>query len=127
LQGNLRPEEATERDAEVSGVIDKDGKQWERCGRCAGFTAFDDLCYETPSEQFEFGRDLCPSCYHAVCCGLPLTLPKEQWKDQLSTEEAQRIRDEVSAGIKKHGLKVLTYNADGTVTDDSIPPEEDAE
>ena len=109
----------------MSGVIDEDGQQWERCNRCAGFTKFQDLQYEEPSEQFEYGRSTCPSCYFAMLIGGPKTLPKECWKDQLSEEEARRISEEVTRNIDLYGLKVTTVNADGTTTDDSIPPKGD--
>jgi hypothetical protein len=109
----------------MSGVIDKNGQQWERCNRCAGFVEIESLLYEDASEEFDYGRDICSPCYFAMLIGGPKTLPKEQWKDQLSEEEGKRIAAQVSADIKKHGLRVLTYNADGTITDDSIPPEEE--
>ena len=107
----------------MSGVIDADGQQWERCGRCAGWTKFQDLGYEQPSEQFEYGRDICPSCYLSMTVlKAPRTLPKEQWKDQIDPDEAKRIRQEIHQQIEEHGMQVTTYHADGTVTDDSIPP-----
>jgi hypothetical protein len=105
----------------MAGVIDEEG-QWERCGRCRRFVLIETLGYEQPSEQFQYGRDLCSSCSLALLVGAPATLPKEQWKDQLSPEEAQRIHEQVKRDIEEHGLKVTSYNADGTVTDESIPP-----
>ena len=106
----------------MSGVIDEDGVQWERCNRCAGFTRFENLCYEEPTDEFRFGRDLCEDCVNAMLNGGPTILPTDQLRDQLSQEESERIHREVEENIDKFGLKVFVYNADGTVTDESIPP-----
>jgi len=114
---------STERPSEMAGVIDEEG-QWERCNRCAGFTLIDDLLYEQPSEEFEYGRDICRPCNLAMMLGLSRTLPKEQWKDQLSADEAKRISDQVKRDIELHGMKVEVHHADGTITDESIPPKE---
>ncbi len=46
----------------MSGVVDKNGQQWERCNRCGRWVQFQLLHYEQPSEKYEFGRDLCPTC-----------------------------------------------------------------
>jgi len=46
----------------MSGVIDTDGTQWERCNGCGEFVNMDDLRYEQPSEKFKYGRDLCIKC-----------------------------------------------------------------
>ena len=47
----------------MSGVIDENGTQWEKCNRCLQFVDINELCYEQPSEQYEYGRDLCPGCF----------------------------------------------------------------
>jgi hypothetical protein len=108
----------------MSGVIDDDGQQWERCNRCCGFTKIEELQYEERSEEFKYGRDICSPCYFSMLIGGPKTLPKEQWKDQLSEERAREISAQVRKDIDAHGLKVTTHHADGTITDDSIPPKE---
>lgn len=108
----------------MSGVIDENGQQWERCNRCAGFTKFEDLQYEERSEQFEYGRDICPSCYMDMLIGGPKTLPKEKWKDQIDPDRAKELRAQIHQQIAEHGMQVTTYHADGTITDDSIPPRE---
>lgn len=56
----------------MSGVITEDGRQFEHCQGCDG--AGDDysprgrwveitkLCFEEPTREFRFGRDLCSDC-----------------------------------------------------------------
>lgn len=46
----------------MSGVIDDDGQQWERCNGCGEYVPIESLRYEQPSEKFEYGRDLCADC-----------------------------------------------------------------
>lgn len=53
----------------MSGVIDEDGNQWEKCKNtrkngkyCGTFVPIDDLFYDPPSKEFQYGRDLCPLC-----------------------------------------------------------------
>jgi hypothetical protein len=46
----------------MSGVIDDDGVQWERCNQCIRWTPLHVLQYEKPSAAFPCGRDLCPRC-----------------------------------------------------------------
>lgn len=46
----------------MSGVIDRNGVQWERCNNCLAFVKIQALGYEQPSEQYPHGRDLCPRC-----------------------------------------------------------------
>lgn len=48
----------------MSGVIDENGVQWERCNSCSNFVRFDLLFFEQPSERYEFGRDLCEDCFY---------------------------------------------------------------
>jgi len=45
----------------MSGVIDEHG-QWEHCNSCGEFVLIQDLAYEQPSKQYEYGRDLCKKC-----------------------------------------------------------------
>lgn len=47
----------------MSGVIDERGQQWEHCNACTNFVRIQDLLYEQPSEKFEHGRDICPTCW----------------------------------------------------------------
>lgn len=44
----------------MSGVIDKNGVQWERTSCCGAYVPIGDLEYEPPSAQNPYGRDLCP-------------------------------------------------------------------
>lgn len=46
----------------MSGVVGRDGVQWERCNCCASWCKLGDLAYEHPSPQWQHGRDLCPRC-----------------------------------------------------------------
>jgi NAD-dependent SIR2 family protein deacetylase len=46
----------------MSGVIDENGVQWERCNGCGKHVRLDDLGYEKPSKKFPYGRDLCVEC-----------------------------------------------------------------
>jgi len=47
----------------MSGVIDEDGQQWEHCHACGGWEQIELLTYEEPTEEFEYGRDLCVPCW----------------------------------------------------------------
>ena len=44
----------------MSGVVDKNGVQWERTNCCGHFVRIDLLKYEQPSEEHKYGRDICP-------------------------------------------------------------------
>jgi hypothetical protein len=46
----------------MSGVIDRDGQQWEHCNECGKFVRIEYLKYEQPSAEHRNGRDLCPVC-----------------------------------------------------------------
>lgn len=46
----------------MSGVIDSQGIQWERCNGCAKFIKMENLGYEEPSSHYKYGRSLCISC-----------------------------------------------------------------
>ena len=50
----------------MSGVIDSNGVQWERCNGCGLFTRLDNLGYQKPSKQYEYGRDLCIECVNKL-------------------------------------------------------------
>jgi hypothetical protein len=105
--------------------IDENGQQWERCNRCCGFTKFEELLYEEPSEEFEYGRDICPKCHFAMKIGGSRRLPKEQWKDQIDPERARELAAEIRKQIDENGLKVTVVNADGMTEDASIPPKKE--
>jgi hypothetical protein len=45
----------------MSGVIDSEG-QWEHCSKCGDWVLIQNLKYEEPSEEYPYGRDLCPKC-----------------------------------------------------------------
>jgi hypothetical protein len=47
----------------MSGVIDRDGTQWEHCNVCGGFVKIQNLLYEKPSKEFDCGRDVCSNCW----------------------------------------------------------------
>ena len=46
----------------MSGVIDTDGTQYERCNGCGDFVNMDKLIYEHPTLLSKYGRDLCRKC-----------------------------------------------------------------
>lgn len=50
----------------MAGVVDKDGVQWERCSCCSTFKRLDNLGYEPPSAEYEYGRDMCIACTNTV-------------------------------------------------------------
>jgi hypothetical protein len=53
----------------MSGVIDENGQQWEKCKNtrrngkfCGEFVKIETLFYAEPTKEFPYGRDLCPRC-----------------------------------------------------------------
>ena len=46
----------------MSGVIDREGRAWERCNGCGKYAPFEDMYNEPASEVFEKGREICPAC-----------------------------------------------------------------
>ena len=50
----------------MSGVIDDNGQQWEHCNDCGDFVEIELLAYEAPTEEYLYGRDLCPKCWTAT-------------------------------------------------------------
>lgn len=46
----------------MSGVVDKDGQQWEHCSGCNNWIKIQDLGFEIPSQDWPHGRDLCVKC-----------------------------------------------------------------
>jgi hypothetical protein len=50
----------------MTGVIDKRGQQWETCvcNSCGKLVKLQELKYERPSKEHEYGRDLCLKCYN---------------------------------------------------------------
>lgn len=50
----------------MSGVIDENGQQWERCNRCSDWVRFQELHFEEPSDAYDCGRDLCGDCVQEV-------------------------------------------------------------
>jgi hypothetical protein len=49
----------------VSGVLDKNGVQWEHCSVCGGWVDLDKLHYAPHPKypNYPKGVDLCDSCY----------------------------------------------------------------
>jgi ribosomal protein L34E len=47
----------------MCGVVDEQGQQWERCNECGKWVRIQNLCYEQPSENHPYGRDLCTKCF----------------------------------------------------------------
>ena len=49
----------------MSGVVDKNGQQWERCDECGEWTPIEELCcdYRLPGDQTGIvWVDICPKC-----------------------------------------------------------------
>lgn len=46
----------------MSGVIDKDGTQWEHCDGCYDWTKFKDLGYLKPTKHYIHGLSICANC-----------------------------------------------------------------
>lgn len=50
----------------MSGVIDKDGTQWEHCNGCGKMVRLEDLGYAPPTAKHKHGQDLCLSCVNKL-------------------------------------------------------------
>lgn len=50
----------------MSGVIDEDGVQWERCNECGKWVRLERLVYAHPDEDHPYGQDLCHDCAEAL-------------------------------------------------------------
>ena len=50
----------------MSGVVDENGQQWERCDVCRRWIRIEDLVYEGPTEAHPHGRDACTTCYEEL-------------------------------------------------------------
>lgn len=72
----------------MSGVIDENGIQWERCNSCIQFVNIDDMLYEQPTVDFEFGRDLCPDCYY--CRISPAEIRNRIKREELAIQEYEQ-------------------------------------
>jgi len=115
----------------MSGVIDEYG-QWEHCNVCNDFVLIQNLEYEPPSEEYEYGRMIGPCC---------IGLPKEEqdeiirvttaaWREQQLAhykELGWKVRVSEDGGIeiletKPLGkrLTVVTHNEDGSVTKEVV-------
>jgi hypothetical protein len=83
----------------MSGVIDKDGTQWERCNGCTRYVNIDDLLYDPPSEEFKYGRDLCRVCYLKVLGGI------EPTPDPAAVAARQKAADDYRRKMEGKELK----------------------
>jgi hypothetical protein len=95
------------------------------CPGCGAFWGHPDKALDFPN-RFKVD-DFC-RCYNPACdLGYynPYTGETEA-AYEMTPEEAQAIQDRVSQQIAEHGMKVLEYQADGTVIDRSIPPKGNA-
>lgn len=51
----------------MSGVIDKNGQQWEHCCNCGKFVKYQDLQYGYSHRWPQYDAvDLCLTCYNAL-------------------------------------------------------------
>jgi hypothetical protein len=46
----------------MSGVIDKSGRQWEKCNKCGKFVLIERLYYILPTKDNPYGIDMCLNC-----------------------------------------------------------------
>lgn len=46
----------------MSGVVDKNGVQWEHCCDCNKFVPMKKLSYLKPTYEHKYGLDLCIAC-----------------------------------------------------------------
>ena len=115
----------------MSGVIDKDGQQWERCNCCGKFVKIETLRYEVPSTEYKYGRDLCKRCAEGNPPAKKIEIFTNKdgmldsrlvGEDRLSYAEEQAISKQVREDVEKYGLKVRTMNPDGSWTNEDIPP-----
>jgi len=91
------------------------------CPGCGAFWGHPDPALDSPN-RFKVD-DFC-RCYNPACSiGYynPYTGETEA-AQELSQEEADKIRAQVEADIALNGMKVTEYTADGRVIDRSIPP-----
>lgn len=67
----------------MSGVIDSNGIQWERCNGCANFVKLIELGYQPKSKQYPYGRDLCIKCVNKLPqWHLARVKPAQSWIQQ---------------------------------------------
>lgn len=71
----------------MSGVIDENGQQWEHCNECGKWVKIQNLRYEQPTHQHEYGRDLCQSCF--VKQQRRLKVANGCWRNHWSTRVAK--------------------------------------
>jgi hypothetical protein len=98
----------------MSGVIDDNGQQWERCNGCVAFVEIETLAYEQPSEEFEYGRDLCENCVFDLNRGLHHRM---EIRKNLNVAEMNRIREQMTERVEvmacghsqRHGSGVYRF------------------
>ena len=65
----------------MSGVIDENGVQWERCNECNGWVRLDSLGYQKPSKQHQYGRMICLTCANKMSYWhLSRLVPAPNWQ-----------------------------------------------
>lgn len=67
----------------MSGVIDKNGVQWEHCNICFDMVRLDNLGYEPPTKDYPHGRDVCIHCTNTVKGLLTKVQPAKGWKKRM--------------------------------------------
>lgn len=99
---------------EVSGVIDENGQQWERCNGCGDFERIEALAYEEPSKEFEYGRDLCQNCVFDLARGLTARLEARRGRVKAAMAEAHernenRVEKQWCGHTQRHGSAVYRF------------------
>lgn len=68
----------------MSGTIDDNGVQWERCCGCQEWVKLGDLGYLKPTAKHKHGLDLCVTCVDTAlrCRSIRFSqvLPAASWK-----------------------------------------------
>jgi hypothetical protein len=98
----------------MSGVIDDDGQQWERCNGCGGFVEIETLAYEKPSAEFEYGRDLCVDCVFDLKRGntvrMQARLSRNKAEKKRVAEALENSIEEMACGhTQRHGSAVWRF------------------
>jgi hypothetical protein len=95
------------------------------CPRCGAYWGHPDKALDFPNRYKvdDWAKCFNPNCqvgYYQPSTGQVEMKPKETPEQQ--KERFLALQKQVQEDIRKNGLKVTTHHADGTVTDDSIPP-----
>lgn len=69
----------------MSGVIDKDGVQWEHCNECGKFVKIQELGYQPHSLKWNGPCDICLECANKAP-NIEQIIPAQSWLPQYERE-----------------------------------------